>query len=220
MFPSLAAKFARCWPYSPESAGTQMDRDRLTAFTDGVLAVIITIMVLEMKAPHGASLHALLALWPVFMSYVLSFIYVAIYWNNHHHFFQMVEEVNGAVLWANMHLLFWLSIVPFATAWMGENDFAPIPTALYGLALLMSAIAWYILQTAIIRQQGSNSPLRAVIGRDIKGKISPFIYSAGIAMAFVSATASGLCYFGAALIWLIPDRRVESSFRRNGSPRR
>jgi uncharacterized membrane protein len=196
-----------------------MDRDRLTAFTDGVLAVIITIMVLEMKAPHGAGLEDLVALWPVFMSYVLSFIYVAIYWNNHHHFFQLVEAVDGAVLWANMHLLFWLSTVPFATAWMGENQFAPIPTALYGAALLMSAIAWYILQTAIIRQQGSGSPLQGAIGRDIKGKISPFIYSAGIALAFVSTTASGLFYFGAALMGLIPDRRVETTVRRNGSPR-
>ena len=177
-------------------------------------------MVLEMKAPHGAGLDDLFALWPVFMSYVLSFIYVAIYWNNHHHFFQIVEAVDGTVLWANMHLLFWLSTVPFATAWMGENDFAPIPTALYGVALLMSAIAWYILQTAIIRHQGRDSPLQAAIGRDIKGKISPFIYSFGIAMAFVSTTASGLFYFGAALMWLIPDRRVESTFRRNGSPRR
>jgi len=195
-----------------------MNRDRLTAFTDGVLAVIITIMVLEMKAPHGTGLDDLFALWPVFMSYVLSFIYVAIYWNNHHHFFQIVEAVDGAILWANMHLLFWLSIVPFATAWMGENDFAPIPTALYGVALLMPAIAWYILQTAIIRHQGSDSPLQAAIGRDIKGKISPFIYAAGIVTAFVSTTASGLFYFGAALIWLIPDRRVESTFRRNGPP--
>ena len=197
-----------------------MDRNRLTAFTDGVLAVIITIMVLEMKAPRGTGLNDLFALWPVFMSYVLSFIYVAIYWNNHHHFFQIVEAVDGAILWANMHLLFWLSVGPFATAWMGENDFAPIPTALYGVALLMSAIAWYILQTAIIRHQGSDSPLQAAIGHDIKGKISPFIYSAGIATAFVSTTASGLFYFGAALIWLIPDRRVESTFRRNGPPRR
>ena len=191
-----------------------MDRDRLTAFTDGVLAVIITIMVLDMKAPHGAGLDNLLALWPVFMSYVLSFIYVAIYWNNHHHFFQIVQAVDGGILWANLHLLFWLSTVPFTTAWMGENEFAPIPEALYGIALLMSAIAWYILQTAIIRQQGSDSPLRAVIGRDIKGKISPIIYSAGIAMAFVSTIASALFYFGAALMWLIPDRRVERTFRR------
>jgi uncharacterized membrane protein len=202
-----------------DGAGTQMDRDRLTAFTDGVLAVIITIMVLEMKAPHGAGLADLLALWPVFISYVLSFIYVAIYWNNHHHFFHLVESVDGAVLWANMHLLFWLSTVPFATAWMGENDFAPIPTALYGAALLMSAIAWYILQAAIIRQQGSGSPLRGAIGRDIKGKISPFIYVAGIALAFVSTTASGLFYFGVALMWLIPDRRVATTVRRNESPR-
>jgi len=196
-----------------------MDRDRLTAFTDGVLAVIITIMVLEMKAPHGAGLQDLVALWPVFMSYVLSFIYIAIYWNNHHHFFQLVEAVNGAILWANIHLLFWLSIVPFATAWMGENDFAPIPTALYGAALLMSAIAWYILQTAIIRQQGSGSPLQGAIGRDIKGKISPLIYLAGIALAFVNTTASGALYFGVALMWLIPDRRVETTVRQSGSRR-
>ena len=197
-----------------------MNRDRLTAFSDGVLAVIITIMVLEMRAPHGADLHDLFALWPVFLSYVLSFIYVAIYWNNHHHFFQIVESVDGTVLWANMHLLFWLSIVPFATAWMGEHKLAPIPTALYGVTLLMSAVAWYILQTAIIRQQGTDSPLKAAIGRDVKGKISPIIYVAGIAAAFVSTTVSGLCYFGAALVWLIPDRRVESAFRRNGAPRR
>src|SRR5260221_3807202 len=136
-----------------------MDRDRLTAFTDGVLAVIITIMVLEMKAPHGAGLEDLVALSPVFMSYVLSFIYVAIYWNNHHHFFQLVETVDGAILWANMHLLFWLSIVPFTTAWMGENHFAPFPTALYGVSLLMAAIAWYLMQIAIIRRQGPASPL-------------------------------------------------------------
>jgi uncharacterized membrane protein len=193
-----------------------MDRDRLTAFTDGVLAVIITIMVLEMKAPHGAGLEDLVALWPVFMSYVLSFIYVAIYWNNHHHFFQLVKAVDGAVLWANMHLLFWLSIVPFATAWMGENHFAPIPTALYGASLLMSSIAWYIMQTVIIRHQGSASALRGAIGRDIKGKISPFVYTAGIALAFVSTTASDLCYFGAAVMWFISDRRVETTVRRKG----
>ena len=196
-----------------------MTKGRLEAFTDGVIAVIITIMVLEMKVPHGADAAALAPLVPVFLTYVLSFVFVAIYWNNHHHFFQLVEAVDGAVLWANMHLLFWLSTVPFATAWMGENQFAPIPTALYGAALLMSAIAWYILQTAIIRQQGSGSPLQGAIGRDIKGKISPFIYSAGIALAFVSTTASGLFYFGAALMWLIPDRRVETTVRRNGSPR-
>ena len=195
-----------------------MDRDRLTAFTDGVLAVIITIMVLEMKPPHGPGLEDLIALWPLFMSYVLSFIYIAIYWNNHHHFFQLVEAVDGTILWANLHLLFWLSTVPFATAWMGEHQFAPVPTALYGVALLMPAIAWYIMQAAIIRRQGPDSPLRRAIGRDIKGKISPFIYLAGVAAAFVNPAVSDLLYFGAALVWLVPDRRVESSLRRTASP--
>ncbi len=195
-----------------------MARERLTAFTDGVLAVIITIMVLEMKPPHGAGLQDLLALWPVFMSYVLSFIYIAIYWNNHHHFFQLVETVDGTILWANMHLLFWLSIVPFATAWMGENHFAPIPTALYGAALLMPAIAWNLMQAAIIRQQGPASALRHAIGRDIKGKISPFIYLSGTGLAFVSTAASGLLYLAAALMWFIPDRRVETTVRQSEPP--
>ena len=195
-----------------------MDRDRLTAFTDGVLAVIITIMVLEMKPPHGAGVADLIALWPVFSSYVLSFVYVAIYWNNHHHFFHLVETVDGAVLWANMHLLFWLSMVPFATAWMGENHFAPAPTALYGVALLMSAVAWYLMQTVIIRQQGPGSPLRGAIGRDLKGKLSPILYLTGIVLAFVSTTVSDLIYLGVALMWLIPDRRIETAIRRNGPP--
>jgi uncharacterized membrane protein len=196
-----------------------MERDRLTAFTDGVLAVIITIMVLEMKPPHGGSFRDLIALWPVFMSYVLSFIYVAIYWNNHHHFFQLVETVDGTILWANLHLLFWLSVVPFTTAWMGENAFAPVPTALYGAALLMSAIAWYIMQTTIIRLQGAGSPLRGAIGRDLKGKISPVVYSLAIALAFVSTAAADFLYFAAALIWLIPDRRVETAIRRSQAAR-
>ncbi len=195
-----------------------MARERLTAFTDGVLAVIITIMVLEMKPPLGAGLQDLLALWPVFMSYVLSFIYVAIYWNNHHHFFQLVETVDGAILWANLHLLFWLSTIPFATAWAGEHPFAPVPTALYGAALLMSSISWYLMQTAIIRRQGAASALRDAIGRDIKGKISPFVYLSGIALAFVSTAASDLLYLAAALIWFIPDRRVETTVRRTEPP--
>ena len=193
-----------------------MDRDRLTAFTDGVLAVIITIMVLEMRPPHGTDLHALLGMAPVFLSYVLSFIYVGIYWNNHHHFFQLVEKVDGAVLWANLHLLFWLSTIPFSTAWMGENHFAPLPTAVYGCSLLASAIAWYLMQTVIIRLQGSNSPLRQAIGRDLKGKLSPLLYLAGILLAFVNTTASELTYTFAALIWLIPDRRVEQSLSSKG----
>ena len=194
-----------------------MDRDRLTAFTDGVLAVIITIMVLEMRPPHGARLEDLLALWPVFMSYVLSFIYLAIYWNNHHHFFQLVKTVDGAILWANMHLLFWLSMVPFATAWMGENHFAAAPTALYGMSLLMPAIAWYIMQTTIISRQGDGSPLKVAIGRDLKGKASPVLYLAGVALAFVNTGISDALYLGVALMWLIPDRRVEISILRRGS---
>ncbi|MDB5430204.1 MAG: hypothetical protein JWP35_1320 [Caulobacter sp.] len=188
-----------------------MDRDRLTAFTDGVLAVIITIMVLEMRPPHGTGLKDLVALWPVFLSYVLSFIYIGIYWNNHHHFFQLVKTVDGAILWANLHLLFWLSVVPFATAWMGENHFAAVPTALYGASLLMAAIAWYVMQLVIIHRQGDASPLRRALGADIKGKISPVIYLIGIALAFFSTIVSDLLYLGVALMWLVPDRRVEAA---------
>ncbi|MDP3746611.1 MAG: TMEM175 family protein [Phenylobacterium sp.] len=194
-----------------------MNRNRLTAFTDAVLAVIITIMVLEMKAPHGARLEDLVELWPVFVSYLLSFIYVAIYWNNHHHFFQLVKTVDGTILWANMHLLFWLSTIPFTTAWMGENNFAPLPTALYGGSLLLSAIAWLIMQAAIIRQQGPDSPLRRALGRDLKGKVSPFVYLAGMALAFVNTAAADLLYAGVALAWLIPDRRIETIIP-EGSP--
>ena len=186
-----------------------MERDRLTAFTDGVLAVIITIMVLELKPPHGAGFRDLLALWPGYLSYLLSFIYVAIYWNNHHHFFQLVKTVDGSVLWANMHLLFWLSIVPFTTAWMGDNLFAAAPTALYGAALLMSSIAFFLMQTVIMRRQGESSPLRQALGSDLKGKLSPFVYLAGIGLAFVNPAVSYLLYLGVALAWLIPDRRVE-----------
>jgi uncharacterized membrane protein len=194
-----------------------MDSARLTAFTDGVLAVIITIMVLEMKPPHGADMAELLTLAPVFLSYVLSFIYIGIYWTNHHHFFQLVDRVDGAVLWANLHLLFWLSMVPFATAWMGEHAFAPIPTALYGGMLLMSAVAFVVMQLAIIRRQGDGSRLRAAIGRDLKGKLSPLVYLAGIGLAFVSPIASDALYLTVALIWLIPDRRVETAFQRETS---
>jgi len=194
-----------------------MNRDRLTAFTDGVLAVIITIMVLEMKPPAGASLQALASLWPVFLSYVLSFVYIGIYWNNHHHFFQLVETVDGAILWANIHLLFWLSIVPFTTAWMGENHFAAVPTALYGFALLMSAVAWYVMQATLVRRQGPQSRLSRALGADLKGKLSPFIYLAGIAAAFVNTGLSDLAYVGAALWWLIPDRRVENTVAQAGA---
>src|ERR1700758_4555135 len=145
-----------------------MDKGRLEAFSDGVLAIILTIMVLELKVPHGDGWSVLLPLWPVFLSYVLSFIYIGIYWNNHHHFFQLVKRVDGTILWANIHLLFWLSLVPFTTAWMGENHFAPGPTALYGVSLLMAAAAWFIMQAVIVRSQGEDSPLRRALGRDLK----------------------------------------------------
>ena len=187
-----------------------MDRDRLTAFTDGVVAVIITIMVLEMKPPHGTKIADLVGLYPVFLSYVLSFIYIAIYWNNHHHFFQLVKTVNGAILWANLHLLFWLSLVPFCTAWVGQNP-AATPTALYGVSLLMAAVAWSIMQTTIIRQQGPDSPLKRALGADLKGKLTPFLYLAGIGAAFVRPLIADLLYFGVALLWLVPDRRMETA---------
>ncbi len=188
-----------------------MGRERLTAFTDGVLAIIVTIMVLELRPPHGTSLHDLAELTPVFLSYVLSFLYVAIYWNNHHHFFHLAPRVDGAVLWANMHLLFWLSLVPFTTAWMGENHFAPVPTAVYGASLLAPAVAWVIMQTTIIRMQGADSPLRKALGRDRKAVISPILYLSGIGFSFVNTAVAGLMYLAVALIWLIPDRRIETA---------
>ena len=187
-----------------------MRSERLTALTDGVVAVIITIMVLEIKPPREVGLNALVTLWPVFLSYVLSFVYVAIYWNNHHHFFQLAPEVDGAVLWANFNLLFWLSLVPFATAWLGANAAAAAPTALYGASLLSCALAWYVMQGAIVRLQGPQSPLKRAIGRDLKGKLSPVAYIAGIALAFVAPALSNLIYAAVALAWLIPDRRVAS----------
>jgi len=191
-----------------------VEKDRLLAFSDGVIAIIITIMVLELKVPHDASLEGLAAVTPVFLSYVLSFVYVSIYWNNHHHFFHLVRHVDGVMLWANMHLLFWLSLVPFATGWMGENHFAPVPTAVYGVALLMPALAWYGLQLAIFRVQASNSMLRAAIGRDLKGKVSPLLYLAGILSAFLDARIANAIYVLAALLWFIPDRRIERAIRR------
>ncbi len=191
-----------------------MEKDRLVAFTDGVIAVIITIMVLEMKVPHDTSFRALLAISPVFLSYVLSFIYVSIYWNNHHHFFQLVEQVDGVVLWGNLHLLFWLSLIPFATGWMGENHFAALPTAIYGVVLLMAAAAWYVMQTVVIRAQGKDSALARALGGDIKGKASPLFYAAGIACAFIDTRIADAIYVLVALMWLVPDRRVERMVRR------
>src|SRR5262245_54812902 len=160
-----------------------MKRGRLEAFSDGVLAIVITIMVLEMKVPQGTDWTALAELWPVFLSYVLSFVYVGIYWNNHHHLLSTVDRVNGSIMLANLHLLFWLTLVPFVTGWMGENDFAPIPTTLYGVVLIMAAIAYLILQTRILSSQSSESALRRELGRDLKGRLSPFLYLAGIVMA-------------------------------------
>ena len=186
-----------------------MDKGRLEAFSDGVIAIIITIMVLELKVPHGESLDALAPLVPVFLSYVLSFVYVGIYWNNHHHMLHTVRHATGPMLWANLHLLFWLSLFPFATAWMGENHFAAAPTAIYGVVLFMAAIAYWVLQTLIIASQGRESLLRRAVGSDWKGKASPAIYLLAIATAFWSQWLAQALYVLVALIWLVPDRRIE-----------
>ena len=186
-----------------------MEKDRLAAFSDGVVAIIITIMVLELKVPHGTSWADLAGVLPVFLSYVLSFVYIAIYWNNHHHLLYTVNRVDGLILWANMHLLFWLSLVPFATAWMGENNFAELTTAVYGVALLMPAIAYHLLQKAILRREGQSSTLAKALGRDIKGKISPVLYVTASLLAFVNPLIAGAIYVLVAIMWLIPDRRIE-----------
>ncbi len=189
--------------------GDWMNKERLAAFTDGVVAVIITIMVLELKPPHETTLAALRGEAAIFLSYVLSFIYVGIYWANHHHFFTLVKRVNGGILWANINLLFWISLVPFATTWMGENPTAPWPVAVYGVALFMPALAWLVMQTAIIRDQGPDSPLKAALGEDWKGKLSPFLYAAGIGSAFINAWLADAFYVVVAALWLTPDPRVE-----------
>ena len=186
-----------------------MGKGRVEAFTDGVVAIIITIMVLELKVPHGETFSALLPMWPVFFSYVLSFIYVGIYWNNLHNMFHTVEKVDGRVLWANLHLLFWLSLFPFTTAWMGENHFAAPPTAAYGGVLLMAAVAYWILQRQLISADGEASALRRAVGHDWKGKFSPVLYLSGIALTAWHAWAAQLIYIIAALLWLVPDRRIE-----------
>jgi uncharacterized membrane protein len=186
-----------------------MEKNRLEAFSDGVIAIIITIMVLELRPPEGVELAGLKELLPVFLGYVLSFIYVGIYWNNHHHMFQSTKHVSGGILWANLHLLFWLSLFPFATAWVGKNHLAAAPTAVYGFVLLMAAVAYYILQRAIITQQGQASLLAAAIGKDCKGKLSPLLYLAAIPLAFWSPWISDGLYVFVALLWLVPDRRIE-----------
>ena len=181
----------------------------MEAFSDGVLAIIITIMVLELSIPHGTDLAALLPIIPVFLSYVLSFVFLGIYWNNHHHLFQVVENVNGPVLWANLHLLFWLSLIPFVTGWMGENNFAALPVALYGVVLLFAAIAYFILTRSLLSIHESDSVLATALGRDFKGKISIVLYVLAVLLAFVSAWIAGGLYVLVAVIWLIPDRRIE-----------
>ena len=187
-----------------------MGKARMETFFDGVVAIIITIMVLEMKVPHGDSLSALRPLFPVFLSYTLSFVNLGIYWNNHHHLLHATKHISGNVLWANLHLLFWLSLIPFVTAWMGENGFKPIPTALYGAVLLMAAIAYWILLAAILRTEGPDSILRKAVGRDLKGKLSPLLYIIAIPSALVlHEFISGAIYVAVALMWLIPDRRIE-----------
>lgn len=186
-----------------------MGKGRLEAFSDGVLAVIITIMVLEMKVPHGNDLEALRPMLPVFLTYVLSFVYLGIYWNNHHHMLHATQRVNGTILWANLHLLFWLSLLPFVTGWMGENHFTSAPTALYGTVLLLAAIAYWILQRVIIASQGDHSLLAKAIGRDVKGKLSLLLYAIAIPIAFLEQWVAGALYVFVALMWLVPDRRIE-----------
>lgn len=186
-----------------------MGKTRLEAFSDGVLAIVITIMVLELKVPHGDSLMQLQPLLPVFLSYLLSFIYIGIYWNNHHHLLQVTQQVSGGVLWANLHLLFWLSLVPFATAWMGENRFAAAPVALYGVVLLMASIAYWILEQVIIAKHGGDSVLAYAIGNETKGKVSILLYAIAVPAAFVAQWVAGALYILVALMWLIPDRRIE-----------
>lgn len=190
----------------------------MEAFSDGVIAILITIMVLELKIPHGADVAALVPVLPVFLTYVLSYVYLGIYWNNHHHMLHATTRINGRILWANLHLLFWLSLVPFATGWMGENHFAATPTAVYGVVLLAEALAYYLLQRAIIADEGPGSRLAAAIGSDVKGKLSPVLYAVAIPLAFVREWLADAIYVAVALMWLVPDRRIESRLQRDARP--
>ena len=187
-----------------------MGKGRLEAFSDGVIAILITIMILELKIPHGADLAALRPLLPVFLTYVLSYVFLGIYWNNHHHMLQATDTINGKILWANLHLLFWLSLIPFVTGWMGENHFAPLPTAVYGAVLLFCGVAFTILQKLIVAEQGENSKLKAAVHNDLKGKISIALYAVAIPLAFVNQWMADGLYVTVALMWLIPDSRIES----------
>jgi uncharacterized membrane protein len=197
-----------------------MDKSRLEAFSDGVIAIIITIMVLEFKLPKEPTFEALRELYPVFISYVLSFIYIGIYWNNHHHMLQSVKTVNGAILWANLHLLFWLSLVPFATGWIGETHFSKAPMTVYGFLLAMAGLAYWILQGVIIKYQGENSILKKAIGKDFKGLASPPLYVTGIIFSFYNEWISGAIYIFVALMWLVPDRRIERTINEGMNQKR
>ena len=195
-----------------------MTKGRLEAFSDGVLAIIITIMVLEMKVPHGADWSDLLRVLPVFLSYILSFIYLGIYWNNHHHLFAATRRIRGSIMWANLHLLFWLSLIPFVTGWMGENHFAPLPTALYGVVLLLAAVAYRVLQGRILVTEPTHSRLREALGLDLKGKLSPFLYLLGVVVAFWQPWIGGALYILVACLWLVPDRRIENALSFENRP--
>ena len=205
----LPSQFERMARGARGVQGATMGKGRFEAVSDGVLAIIITIMVLELKVPHGDSLAVLAELWPVFVSYVISFIYVGIYWNNHHHLLHATTNVTGGMMWANLNLLFWLSLLPFATGWMGENHFGPVPSAVYGAVLMACAMSWFILQTTIMRAQGSDGLLRRALGSDWKGRLSPVLYLAGIVSSFCVPGLAQAMYLIAALIWLVPDRRIE-----------
>jgi len=189
-----------------------MGTERINAFSDGVIAILITIMVLELRVPHSTDIAALRELLPVFLTYVLSFIIIGIYWNNHHHMLNLTDRITGGILWANLHLLFWLSLMPFVTGWMGENHFAPLPTALYGVVLFFAGVAYYILERVIIRSQGRNSRLGDAVGNDLKGTISVVLYLIAVPLAFVNQIISDVIYASVALMWLIPDRRIEETF--------
>jgi uncharacterized membrane protein len=191
-----------------------MGKARLEAFSDGVIAILITIMVLELHIPHGITWEALRPTLPIFLTYILSFVVLGIYWNNHHHMFHVVQRVNGKILWANLHLLFWLSLIPFVTGWMGENHFTSVPTALYGVVLIMCAVAYTILQTTIIRQEGADSRLAQMVQGDVKGKVSLALYAIAIPLAFVNQILAGALYVAVAVMWFIPDRRIERSLDR------
>ncbi|MER6108272.1 TMEM175 family protein [Streptomyces hirsutus] len=195
-----------------------MPTERMEAFSDGVIAILITVMVLELPTPHGTTWAALHDALPVLLTYVLSFVYLGIYWNNHHHMLQATDRVNGLILWANLHLLFWLSLIPFTTAWMGQNHFAAVPTAAYGIDLLAAALAYYTLQKTITREQGEESLLATAVGRDLKGKVSPLLYASGIGLSFLNDWLAVAIYAGVALMWLVPDRRLERTMAHRPPP--